>query len=324
MATHLQDRYAGCLLGQALGDACGAPLEGGWPERLLWRCIGTTRQGEMRWTDDTQMALDIGEVLLVQGHDDGALPVDDIAQRFARSYRWSRGYGPGAAKVLRRIRRGMPWQQASRSVYPAGSWGNGGAMRSPVVALWWPGNAEQLVQSTTAITQITHGHALAIEGAVLIAVATAAAIRGEGAPSILLAAMHYAYSAGGGHYDERLRVASAWLQGAATPSAAEVRQKLGNGMAALESCVTALYVALRFAGHDWQAMQAFVARVGGDVDSIGAMAGAIWGAAHGAARLPADALQRLEQRARIEAVANGLYARRHTAQGGESAMAVAR
>lgn len=186
MATHLQGRYTGCLLGLALGDACGAPLEGGWPERLLWRCIGTTKQGEMRWTDDTQMALDIGEVLLAQGHDDGALPVYDIAQRFARSYRWSRGYGPGAAKVLRRIRRGVPWQQASRSVYPAGSWGNGGAMRSPVVALWWPGNAEQLVQSTTAITQITHGHALAIEGAVLIAVATAAALRGEGAPAILL------------------------------------------------------------------------------------------------------------------------------------------
>ncbi len=103
MATHLQDRYTGCLLGLALGDACGAPLEGGWPERLLWRCIGTTRQGVMRWTDDTQMALDIGEVVPEQGR-------DDIAQRFACSYSWSRGYGPGAAKVLRRIRRGMPWQ----------------------------------------------------------------------------------------------------------------------------------------------------------------------------------------------------------------------
>lgn len=41
-----------------------------------------------------------------------------------------RGYGPGAAKVLKHIAAGMPWQQARLQVYAQGSWGNGGAMRA--------------------------------------------------------------------------------------------------------------------------------------------------------------------------------------------------
>lgn len=46
------DQFAGCLLGLALGDALGAPFEGGWLERVLWWLIGITRDGAMRWTDD--------------------------------------------------------------------------------------------------------------------------------------------------------------------------------------------------------------------------------------------------------------------------------
>ena len=52
------DLFQGCLLGLSLGDALGAPYEGGVLERLLWRLIGKTSQGEMRWTDDTQMTID--------------------------------------------------------------------------------------------------------------------------------------------------------------------------------------------------------------------------------------------------------------------------
>ena len=36
----IQDQFRGCLLGLALGDAMGAPFEGGFPERLVWKIIG--------------------------------------------------------------------------------------------------------------------------------------------------------------------------------------------------------------------------------------------------------------------------------------------
>jgi ADP-ribosylglycohydrolase len=55
-------------------------------------------------------------------------------------------------------------------------------------------------------------------------------------------------------------------------------------------------------------LQAFVAQVGGDVDTIGAMAGALWGAANGAARLPGSELAKLEQRERLERAAAALHA----------------
>jgi ADP-ribosylglycohydrolase len=127
------NRFEGCLLGLALGDALGAPHEGGPVERLLWALIGRTAQGEMRWTDDTQMSLDAADSLLACA---GMAP-DDMAHRFARSYRWSRGYGPGAARLLKRIARGQDWESASVSVYPSGSYGNGGAMRAPP-SIWRP------------------------------------------------------------------------------------------------------------------------------------------------------------------------------------------
>ncbi len=75
-------RFRGCFLGLALGDALGAPYEGGPLERLLWRVLGATRSGAIRWTDDTQMSLDLAESL----SDNGALVLDDVAKRFAS--RW--------------------------------------------------------------------------------------------------------------------------------------------------------------------------------------------------------------------------------------------
>jgi ADP-ribosylglycohydrolase len=88
-----------------------------------------------------------------------------------------------------------------------------------------------------------------------------------------------------------------------------VSEQLGNGIAAVESCVTAVYIALRFLGESFSEMQTFVAACGGDVDTIGAMAGAVWGAVNGASSLPSDRLLKLEQRDRLLAVAGALHER---------------
>jgi hypothetical protein len=72
--------------------------------------------------------------------------------------------------------------------------------------------------------------------------------------------------------------------------------------------VTAVYVAGRFLDRPFLELHEFVAACGGDVDTIGAMAGAIWGAANGVALLPADKLEQLEQRERLLAVALALHA----------------
>jgi poly(ADP-ribose) glycohydrolase ARH3 len=86
---------------------------------------------------------------------------------------------------------------------------------------------------------------------------------------------------------------------------------LGNGIAAHESAVTALYLALRFREQPFMLLQQFIASCGGDTDTIGAMAGAIWGAANGYSKLPAEPLQKLEQRERLVALAGELHEQIH-------------
>jgi poly(ADP-ribose) glycohydrolase ARH3 len=86
------DRFEGCLLGLALGDALGARHEGGVAERFLWSLIGSTRGGRMRWTDDTQMSVDIAESLLAKGGLDARSGVAVRAQLPMDS-----GFGPSAA-----------------------------------------------------------------------------------------------------------------------------------------------------------------------------------------------------------------------------------
>lgn len=295
------DQVEGCLLGLALGDALGAPFEGGVAERLMWWIIGRTRSGEMRWTDDTQMSLDTADSLVATGQVDA----DDLAARFAASYRWSRGYGSGTAKVLKRIARGAGWADASRAVYPDGSYGNGAAMRSPVIGLYFS-LSPNLVDAARQAAVVTHAHPLGVQGAVLVAVAVARLTQGDTVDAVLARAREVCDLAA---ITSRLDIAKEWLDSGSKVPPSEVRARLGNGIAAAESSVTAVYVALRFRTATYLDMHRFVVALGGDVDTIGAMAGAMWGAANGATQLPAEELSRLEQRERIRATARHLHKR---------------
>lgn len=298
-ATPDHDQFAGCLLGLALGDALGAPFEGGFLERALWRLIGRTREGHRRWTDDTQMAIDLAESLLqCKG-----LDPSQLARRFAGSYHWSRGYGRGTARTLARLRRGEAWSTAARAVEPDGSFGNGAAMRSPVLALFFLDDVDALISSARASAAVTHAHPLGIEGAVLMAVATRAFLYRAPASQVLDTVREHCPSR---EIREKLDLARSWLENGEFPSAARVVAALGNGTTVPASCATALYVALRHVGGRFDDMMQFVISCGGDTDTIGSMAGALWGAFHGAARLPGVAI---ENRARIEALASELFAR---------------
>jgi poly(ADP-ribose) glycohydrolase ARH3 len=300
LATH--DQFQGCLVGLALGDALGAPFEGGILERTVWRLIGRTRNGDMRWTDDTQMTIDVVESLLAQGRIDP----DDLAIRFAANYRWSRGYGPGTAKLLKRIARGANWRDVNRSIYREGSFGNGAAMRSPIIGLFFGGRTEELVEAVRTSATITHAHPIGIAGAVLLAAVTERASRHGDILDILHDSERVCELE---PFKARLAIALAWLQSKKDVPVSDVKQDLGNGIAAHESVVTSIYLALRFRDDPFVTMQKYISAIGGDVDTIGAMAGAVWGAMNGLSKLPSEQLSKLEQCNRLAELATELHRR---------------
>lgn len=297
-----REQYRGCLLGLALGDALGAPREGGWLERRLWRWVGTTRQGLPRWADDTQMTLDVAEVLLHERE----IHQDRLAATFARHYHWSRGYGPGTARVLRRIRRGAAWQTARTAQFPQGSYGNGAAMRVAPLALWFHADPATLLLQTQLAAEVTHAHPLALEGAEAMALTLQTALtHSEDGPTLGAAvwAQLQAYCTAP-EFLSRLALAQTWWQSQANPPPPWVAQRLGHGTAAHTSVITAIYVALCHLEADFLDLLAFVAGLKGDVDTLGAMAGAIWGAHRGAAGLTEWPLER---RAEVLSIADQLH-----------------
>ncbi|APR80753.1 putative hydrolase [Minicystis rosea] len=245
------------------------------------------------------MALDLAESLL---EEDG-IQLEALAKRFASSYRWSRGYGPGAARILKRVRRGEPWEAASKAVYAEGSYGNGAAMRAPVLALFFTRDRDGLLEAARSSARVTHAHPLGIEGAALISLAAQALLGGRSTAELLDIVRAECSTP---EMSERLQTVTSWIESEATPSPRDVASKLGNGMTAPTSCPTALYIALRHANASFEAMMQFIIECRGDVDTIGAMAGALWGIVNGAERLPRV---RLEARDEIVDVATRMFQR---------------
>ena len=128
------------------------------------------------YTDDTEMAAAIVDVLSKRG----TIDQDFLADAFAR--RWSRepdrGYGGGAIRILQQIARGTPWRDASRSAFGGqGSLGNGGAMRATPLGAYFAHDLDTLVKQARASAEVTHAHPDGQAGAIAAALGAAYAWR---------------------------------------------------------------------------------------------------------------------------------------------------
>ncbi len=299
MATISKSRYLGCFLGLAIGDAYGAPFEGKLLERLLWRAIGKTKDDKLRFTDDTQMSIDLARSLL--GH--GKVCQQDLAKCFAESYQWSRGYGPRTGRMLKKIRRGAKWSEVNRNPFSSGSLGNGAAMRAPILALCYPDNGGELKQQVALASEVTHSHPLAIEGAQMVAWTTSAVLNGFSSNGIVerLREEHTSEE-----YQEKLHTCGVLLRSNEKVEVKNIRKKLGNRITATGSCVTAIFYALKYRDSSFDDMLEQIIKLGGDVDTIAAMAGAIWGAANGSDAFTSKKSS-IEDASTIEVLAENLY-----------------
>jgi poly(ADP-ribose) glycohydrolase ARH3 len=292
-----EDRCVGAMLGLALGDAYGAPFEGGILERSLWALIGKTLSRHRRFTDDTQMALDVAQCLI------NSRPINqtELARMLANNYRWSRGYGPGAARTLGLIRRGKDWRIANRSQYQEGSLGNGAAIRVLPVALTYTRLATVRSEALNS-ADVTHCHPEAKECAWLIACAASGLLAGQSLRDSLVAA---SLSCECDAIAKRIHILIELFDSPElTPQ--QIVSRFGSSVIARESVFCALYLANFTLDKSFDTLLACARKCGGDVDSVSAMAGALWGAANGAAKLPPQLLANLEGKVTIELMAKAL------------------
>jgi len=132
------------------------------------------------YTDDTEMALGILEVLEATGH----VHQDRLAVTFARRYVANRyrGYGPTAHEILAEIAAGRHWKAAATAPFDGrGSLGNGGAMRAAPLGAYYADDFGAAAAAAIASAEVTHAHPEGQAGAAAVAVAAAWAFRSRGA-----------------------------------------------------------------------------------------------------------------------------------------------
>ena len=178
------DRARGSLLGLAIGDALGAPLEGLSTQQvrqaygqvvdyvdgvIAWRKKPHRWRLKGLYSDDTQQALVLAECLLQCGKIDA----DWVAQAYMAlsspkgPYMGAhRGIGTSFRQALSLLEAGVPALAAGQD-----SAGCGAAMRIAPLALFYQNQTDQLLRDLAEVSRITHRDIRALAGAAAIAIA---------------------------------------------------------------------------------------------------------------------------------------------------------
>jgi poly(ADP-ribose) glycohydrolase ARH3 len=297
-------RFLGCLLGQAVGDALGAPWEGMPADHVFWSfgpssdLVRNPDGDVLRYTDDTQMMIAVAETLVEHGE----INEDNLSKAFVAHYDPERGYGRGARRIIEAMTRGEDVEHLAATIFPGGSLGNGAAMRAAPIGLFFCHDLDLVRKQARLSALPTHVHPIGIEGAQLLAQSVALAAREEGFDRRafyrpLLATCR----------SEEFR----W----ALEAAARLRRQhslafLGSSLEAHRSVVTAI-ACFTVSPESYEEIIARAISLGDDTDTVAAMAGAIAGAHLGIEGVPSRALAQLENgtegRAYIELLARRLH-----------------
>ncbi len=266
------------LDGLSMGDAFGERFFGS-PSVALARIESRTLpDAPWQWTDDTEMALAICEVLDAHGGIDRDLLARVFCRRYAKDP--ARGYGAGAHRLLSELAMGEPWQTASKALFEGmGSFGNGGAMRAAPIGAFFADDLDAVVDHARASAEVTHAHPEGQAGAIATAVAAAYAWRATNDPASL---------AGADLFDVVLER----TPDGDTRVAIDVARRLPAGasgarVSSMDTVPFALWCARRHLGEFEEAMWTTVSGLG-DRDTTCAIVGGIVVLATGATAIPAS------------------------------------
>jgi poly(ADP-ribose) glycohydrolase ARH3 len=226
------------------------------------------------YTDDTQMMIALAESLLRCG----AVEESDLATAFRAHFEPERGYGSGTRTVIAQWAAGVSVREAAGLLFDGqGSTGNGAAMRVAPVAVRFFRDEGTVMTEARRSAMLTHTHPEGADGAVVQAVAVAAAMGGRDPLAAALAAASTApmrrrlqelASMTTRGLDPCLLGGPGWRVAYSATASVPVAVVVGSRAPSFEQAVTV------------------AVRCGGDTDTVAAMAGAISGARFGASSIP--------------------------------------
>jgi ADP-ribosylglycohydrolase len=310
--NHQRDRALGALYGLAMGDALGMPTQIMSRPSIVAR-FGTVTGFEPgpsdnpvsagmpagSVTDDTDQAVIVGRLLTESGGRIDPLRLAHELLEWERDMKAKGSFdllGPSTKAALEAVSRGVPPEEAGKSGAT-----NGAAMRiTPVGVAFSHTPLERFLDQVAAACQVTHDTTIGVASAAAVAAAVSRGVDGGDLEDAFAAAITAAAAgAERGHWVAGADIAAriGWavdlVRGLPEQQALDlVCDLVGTSVASQESVPAAFAVLALAEGDPWRACL-LAANLGGDCDTIGAIAGAIAGAISGASGLPAEALATL-------------------------------
>lgn len=294
-----RERFQGCLLGLAVGDAVGTTVEfqprGSFPQLTDMVGGGTFRLKPGQWTDDTSMALCLATSLIERQGFDAVDQMRRYTQWQQRGYLSSTGVcfdigGTVSGALGRFAATGDPY---SGTTDPHSA-GNGALMRLAPVPMYFARAVAEAEKYAVLSTRTTHGAEECLDASRLFARLLIRALQGAAKDDVLLADQAYGYST---------PAMGAIARG-------EYRDKSRDDIRGSGYVVQSLEAALWSFDTTSSYRDAILAaaNLGEDADTTAAICGQVAGAFYGVNGIPAEWLARLTLRSEITELADKLYA----------------
>jgi len=274
-----RSKALGAVVGSAVGDALGAPFEFGEPGEYGARFPSPVRGGigEMiggrgwrpgEFTDDTQMAIAQAESLLSHGGVQGS----DLFDRFGAWAATAADVGIQTAAVLRS---GLAWDRAAAEHYrhnPTHAAGNGTLMRStPSAVFFGMRSLDETMAAARRLSDVTHGDPAAGWGTAVYHGMIHAELHGTSWRDALPGLLDWLPD-DQGRYREML--SATWEPDHGCPSNGSVWGCLAQAVWAVRTTTT------------FDAAVVRAIDLGGDTDTVAAVAGGLAGAVYGIQQIP--------------------------------------
>jgi ADP-ribosylglycohydrolase len=290
--TKSQDSYLGCMLGLAVGDAVGYPVE--------FKRHGPFTVSDMTigfYSDDTQMSIATAEGLISSR----GRPVESVYHAYLNWLRTQsdphqhRAPGGTCLSALSSGKMGTIENKLTNSK------GCGGVMRVAPAGLVF--STKTALRCGAEFAAITHGHPSGYLSAGFLAELISHLINGKGLDESLDSSINTLIGYDG-HEETLRKVLQA--RDLAKNNAAYGIDAIGEGWIGEEALGIAIYCSLRFR-NDFKAGILAAVNHSGDSDSTGSITGAILGTLLGVQAIPTEWVNKVENSHYLKTLAKSLY-----------------